>query len=315
MEIPARSYTNTEYRYGFNGMERDDEVKGSGNSYTTHFRQYDPRLGRWKSLDPKKEKYPSMSPYSYSANNPVWYVDKQGDTLTRYYNVIAVDGTKIVVKAIDKNYVKKKNVVRSYENTNWLIAGALEVAFDPNNEYNGYLEKDVKHNVTEIYKVQEVQNADGTFSLEQPVLESSVDSEFKKPIKGHWLDGAPGVTFEGSGPFDFGTKRRSSSIKDVTDVIDIAKYIVGTAGPVGKGDFSIDPKSLSGALTLDDKGSTGAIDDSEDILGSKKNGVDTLKYEGEYGSGEFIVKNGSDTIKHRPSGSNTYYDYSDKTGD
>jgi len=33
------------YRYAFNGMEKDDEVKGSGNSYTTEFRQYDSRLG------------------------------------------------------------------------------------------------------------------------------------------------------------------------------------------------------------------------------------------------------------------------------
>jgi len=52
MQMPGRSYNSGEYRYGFNGMEKDDEVKGSGNSYTTEFRQYDPRLGRWMSLDP-----------------------------------------------------------------------------------------------------------------------------------------------------------------------------------------------------------------------------------------------------------------------
>ncbi|MBT3424521.1 MAG: hypothetical protein HOD63_10470 [Bacteroidetes bacterium] len=35
------------YRFGFNGIEKDNEVFGTGNSYTTMFRQYDPRLGRW----------------------------------------------------------------------------------------------------------------------------------------------------------------------------------------------------------------------------------------------------------------------------
>ena len=39
------------YRYMFNGMEADPELKGNGNSYTTEFRQYDPRLGRWLSLN------------------------------------------------------------------------------------------------------------------------------------------------------------------------------------------------------------------------------------------------------------------------
>ena len=34
------------HRYGFQGSEMDDEVKGEGNSYTTEFRQLDPRLRR-----------------------------------------------------------------------------------------------------------------------------------------------------------------------------------------------------------------------------------------------------------------------------
>jgi len=29
------------YRYGFNGMEKDDEVSGNGNSYTAEFWEYD----------------------------------------------------------------------------------------------------------------------------------------------------------------------------------------------------------------------------------------------------------------------------------
>jgi hypothetical protein len=33
------------YRYGFNGQERTDELKGAGNHYTAPFWEYDPRLG------------------------------------------------------------------------------------------------------------------------------------------------------------------------------------------------------------------------------------------------------------------------------
>ena len=44
-------------------MEKDDDLKGKGNSYTTLFRQYDVRICRWMSLDPAMAKYPSQSPY------------------------------------------------------------------------------------------------------------------------------------------------------------------------------------------------------------------------------------------------------------
>jgi RHS repeat-associated protein len=61
-----------------NGQEKDDEIVGSGNSYDFGERTYDPRLGRWLSIDPLSAKFPYYSPYSAFANNPVWYVDNDG---------------------------------------------------------------------------------------------------------------------------------------------------------------------------------------------------------------------------------------------
>ncbi|MEO9257540.1 MAG: RHS repeat-associated core domain-containing protein, partial [Crocinitomicaceae bacterium] len=70
--MPSISLDNYEdYRYGFNGMEKDDEVKGTGNSYTTEFRQYAPRIGRWLSLDPLFDHFPWQSPYVAFDNNPI----------------------------------------------------------------------------------------------------------------------------------------------------------------------------------------------------------------------------------------------------
>lgn len=63
------------YRYGHDGMEKDNEIISEGLSYTTNERQYDPRLGRWKSLDPDKANHPSLSPYSSYAGNPVVSAD------------------------------------------------------------------------------------------------------------------------------------------------------------------------------------------------------------------------------------------------
>ncbi len=66
------------YRYGFNGMEKDDEVKGSGNSYDFGARMLDPRLGRWLSIDPLFKNYPHYSSYSVAANSPLIAKDPNG---------------------------------------------------------------------------------------------------------------------------------------------------------------------------------------------------------------------------------------------
>jgi RHS repeat-associated protein len=52
------------YRYGFNGMERDDEIKGSGNSYDFGARMYDNRIGRWFAIDKLSAMYPQQSPFN-----------------------------------------------------------------------------------------------------------------------------------------------------------------------------------------------------------------------------------------------------------
>jgi RHS repeat-associated protein len=78
MVLPGRSFTADVYRYGFNGMEQDDEVAGEGNSYTTHYRQYDARIARWTSVDPLFSSFSWQSAYAAFDNNPVYYKDPAG---------------------------------------------------------------------------------------------------------------------------------------------------------------------------------------------------------------------------------------------
>ncbi len=78
--MPGRAYFSSSgaYKYGFNGKENDDEVKGSGNSLDFGARIYDSRLGRFLSVDPDVEMYPFMSPYCYAANSPIKLIDEEG---------------------------------------------------------------------------------------------------------------------------------------------------------------------------------------------------------------------------------------------
>ncbi|HRD52986.1 MAG TPA: RHS repeat-associated core domain-containing protein [Flavobacteriales bacterium] len=77
--LPGRNYSSDAYRFGFGGMPKDDEVHGAtGTSYDFGARLYDPRVGRWLSLDPLAEKFPSISPYAYVGNMPIWAKDPDG---------------------------------------------------------------------------------------------------------------------------------------------------------------------------------------------------------------------------------------------
>lgn len=79
--MPNRNYSSPEYRYGFNGMEKDDNIKSYNNSYDFGARLYDPRVGRWFKPDAYEKKYPSNSTYSFGLNSPISIIDIDGNDL------------------------------------------------------------------------------------------------------------------------------------------------------------------------------------------------------------------------------------------
>jgi RHS repeat-associated protein len=79
MTMPGRTYTaGSGYRYGFNGKENDNEIKGEGAQQDYGLRVYDPRVGRFLSVDPLSKSYPWYTPYQFSGNKPVAFIDMDG---------------------------------------------------------------------------------------------------------------------------------------------------------------------------------------------------------------------------------------------
>ena len=81
------------YRYTFNGKEKDDEISGSGNEYNFGARIYNPRLGKWFSVDPLASSYVPIAPYTFALDNPLRFIDIDGRKI--------YDGQKEVIVTID----------------------------------------------------------------------------------------------------------------------------------------------------------------------------------------------------------------------
>ena len=102
--MSGRKHSTLRYRYSFQGQEKDDELKGNGNSVNFQFRMHDPRTGRFFSVDPLYKNYPHNSSYAFSENRVIDGIELEGLEYITYK----------VTFAPDKQTVTKIEVVTDY---------------------------------------------------------------------------------------------------------------------------------------------------------------------------------------------------------
>ena len=111
--MPQRSTSSGSYRYGFNGKENDNEVKGQGHQQDYGDRAYDPRVGRWLSMDklPKVD----LTPYQFAVNNPLIFIDNDGKDEYLFHS----NGTWSVKRSKGPDLFKKQDTEKGpYRNLN-----------------------------------------------------------------------------------------------------------------------------------------------------------------------------------------------------
>jgi RHS repeat-associated protein len=109
MQMPERVYSASEgYRYGFNGMERENAVNEGG--YDFGARLLNTWNGRWLAVDPLFKIYPSISSYAAMGNNPIYFIDVDGRRILIHYktadNKNAYFEYKPGIKPVDNNFVR-----------------------------------------------------------------------------------------------------------------------------------------------------------------------------------------------------------------
>ncbi|WP_431160696.1 M91 family zinc metallopeptidase [Flagellimonas beolgyonensis] len=138
----------------FGGKEYEDDL--GKNTVAYEWRDYDPAIGRFGKIDRFAEKYESINPYHFAANNPIYYVDIQGDSLWIQHkgNKILYDNGKLLNK----------------DGTNYTGKG-VKVQKDGSIKLSGFLEKAVGA-LNQISKgkegndmLTELQSSDNNFTI------------------------------------------------------------------------------------------------------------------------------------------------------
>jgi RHS repeat-associated protein len=137
--INGRSFSSTEYRFGFNGKEID----GESETQDYGMRINDCRLGRFLSVDPLAKEYAFYSTYHFAGNTPIAAIDLDGEepkivvtdhitgyTNTKVYGVGDVCETVVATYETIIQYTDAKGVTTEIAKFNITRDGWFRVGTD-----------------------------------------------------------------------------------------------------------------------------------------------------------------------------------------
>jgi RHS repeat-associated protein len=143
MLLPNRHESSSDYRYGFQGQEMDDEIKGERNSVNYKYRMHDPRIGRFFAVDPLTSKYPELTPYQFSSNTPIGAKEFEG--LEAIMDGMLPD---------DERFDGAEEINQNYAEVNAMVAGAAALVMVEIFITKGAITKQVLKNMGGQYTVQ-----------------------------------------------------------------------------------------------------------------------------------------------------------------
>jgi RHS repeat-associated protein len=169
---------------GSKGQEKDDEIKGDGNSYDFGARMYDSRIGRWMSIDPLFQKYSALTPYNFSLNSPLLFKDFDGRDAIVTVQKNPNGGGKIIISST--NYIVGRGAsierAESLTHTSNLMFETKTVSDKEGNNWEVSFE--IKFEYTENMDI-ELQKGENLIKLSDEKFRSHVSANNIKTSKGN----------------------------------------------------------------------------------------------------------------------------------
>jgi RHS repeat-associated protein len=215
MIMPGRRFSaGVSYRYGFNGKEEDDDVKGDGNQQDYGMRIYDPRLGRFLSVDPLTKEYPELTPYQFASNTPIQAIDLDGLEAVAYtyvnYQLYGSNGKLLLTKDFQVRD-KAREISTTKDFFKWILTG------------------ESKQGISILY----TRNVDRLGIDGKTSTETFIIGELYIPAKGDTKRGGFYFSAEGGG---FGNSGGNSLSSGKNNMISISLLLSAAGFPVGGGE-------------------------------------------------------------------------------
>ncbi len=256
----GRTESSGDYRYGFNGKEKDDKGEWGGEyltsatccdsegnviiNYTLQksqtyydygFRIYNPGIGKFLSVDPLTQQYPWYTPYQFAGNKPITAIDVDGREEDYVFN------SPVKTTAVMDILNDEKLTQQQKEDAIFVLAEYWLDDEWPNEEDYDWLNRTAKTVLYENEQTWEISLSDGSFEnkvvKKQPNGSSNVVGFY-----GHfWNDMKEGiiekqllfsVTFPKNVDVEDGSREATAwenflfwRIKDLQDVDDLVTFV------------------------------------------------------------------------------------------
>ncbi|MEO0038251.1 MAG: hypothetical protein RIQ59_1462 [Bacteroidota bacterium] len=165
MHSPNSNCFTTHDRYGCQGQEADNEVKGEGNSVNFSFRMHDPRLGRFFAIDPLASKYPYNSTYSFSENRVIDCSELEGKE--KWDAIVFLNPDGVINKIVYQLHVgPAKDGMKQGIGIYWEVRQGSKISSDPENTSSTFnqLSRTGNHYYQGMFSASLTVGNDGSYS-------------------------------------------------------------------------------------------------------------------------------------------------------